>query len=151
MIPAFQDSNVQSGFCTNLLQELVSHHDTKQSHINFVVLEMRIVSYSQPFDASSIQLMVLLKKNVRDVPLLKRMLELGMTLKGEDVIVAVEILPDDRTEILQLILSNFKFEPAFFKAVQKTALDNNKRQFLSCLKEHIPQPPHGSDTKVMHF
>jgi len=145
LIPAFQDSNVQSGFCTNLLQELVSHHDTQQSHISFVVLEM---SYSRPFDVSSIQLTKLLKKPVRHLPLLKRMFELGMTVKDEDVMVAVEILPDDRTDILQLILSNFKPEPAFYKAVHKAAHRKGKRQLLTCLNKHAPQSPHGDDPKV---
>ena len=148
LIPALQDSNLQSGFFTTLLRDVVSHHATQQSHINFVVLEMRVVSYSQPFDASSIQLATLLKKPVRHLPLLKKMFELGMTVKEDDVRVAVQILPDDRTDILQLILTNCKLESAFFEAVQKAAHRKSKRKLLACLNKHVPQSLHGDEPKV---
>lgn len=141
LAPILQDSHVQSGFSTNLLQELVSHQSSKQSHIQFVVQEMHVLSSNQPFDASCIKLSTLLKKPIRYLPLLKRMFDLGMTVREKDIKVAFQILPDDRVDILELILSKFKFESTSFEAVRKPAVESNKKQLLACLNKHMPEDP----------
>ena len=141
LFPILQDSHVQSGFCTSLLREIVSRQDSQQRHLQFVVQEMRVMSSNQPFDASCIHLSTLLKKPIRYLPLLKKMFELGMTVRKEDIKVAFEVLPDDQVDILELVLSEFKFESTSFEAVRKAAVESNKNQLLACLNKHMPKDP----------
>ena len=146
LIPTLQNSHVQSGFSTKLLQELVLHQDTQQCHLQFVIQEMpslvcMLESGAKPFDASSLQLSALLKKRIRHMPLLERMFELGLTVRKEDVQVAFEVLPNDRVDILELMLSKFKFESTSFEAIQKAAVESNKKKLLACLNKHMPEDP----------
>ena len=69
------------------------------------------------------------------------MFELGMTVREEDIKVAFEALPDDRVDILELVLSKFKFESTSFEAVRKAAVESNKDHLLACLNKHTPKDP----------
>ena len=69
------------------------------------------------------------------------MFELGMTVREEDIKVAFEVLPDDRVDILELVLSKFKFESTSSEAVRKAAVENSKDQLLACLNKHMPKDP----------
>ena len=141
MLPILNDSNVQSGFCTKLLQEFLSRQDTKESYLQFLLFEMPISSSTPPFDASCIELSAVLKKRFTDNKLLRGLFELGMTAEMTDIQIAVDVLPDTEVGVknLELILSRCSLV-ASLKSMRHAAKKAGKTRLASCLAKHEPKP-----------
>ena len=137
LLPVLKDDDIQSGFSTKLLNKLISRPNAKASHMQFLVFDMRVHSTRQPFDASGIELSTLLKMSATDQAFLKRMFQLGMTVKEKDIAVAVEVFSDKDEHIMDVILSKYgDKDPHSLDQPCKEALNAKKHKLASCFKKH---------------
>lgn len=140
LLPILTDNDVQSGFCTRLLQELLSRPETKQNHLQFLVLQMYINSFKPPFDASCVALSEILKRRFTNEKLLVRLFELGMRIKDTDIEIAVEVLPNRNASVktLELILSEYG-KLTSLKSLCEVAKRSGNTRLVSYLAKLAPE------------
>ena len=134
-LPNLQNIQPQ-GFYIKVLEELIAKPDAKQRHLRFLISNMP-AGLSRT--TSKLKLSNILKKNITDEIILKRLFEIGMFPQNDDIQTAVEQLQDTSASILELILSNSI-------AVNLTnpceaALKDGKIKLVTCLIKHGAQPP----------
>ena len=140
LLPLLSDNLLRSGFCSKLIQKLLSKREAKESHISFVVFDM--CPRKQAFDASQIELLALLKKPVSGEKLIGKLLQCGVKATPQSVYDAVELLPASSVDTLKLIVS--KCTDANSDILDQSchkAFSARKVQFVSCLIEHGAKPP----------
>ena len=144
LIPKFKTEQI-GDFSTELLQKLVSKSETKQDHLKFLIFEMPPVSSKQPFNASTIELVKILKLPVTDAQLLSILFELGVSIKPKDILVAVKTLSESHSSLLHLILSSCKCSKAEMNvnALCKVAMEAGKMEFVALFIKYwgVTPPP----------
>ena len=141
LIPKLKAEQI-GDFSTELLQKLVSKSETKQDHLKFLIFEMPPVFSKQPFNASTIELVKILKLPVTDAGLLRCLFELGMSIKPKDILVAVRTLSESHLNLLHLILSSCKAEMNV-NALCKVAMEAGKMEFVAFFIKYwgVTPPP----------
>ena len=143
-IPKFKAEQI-GDFSTELLQKLVSKSETKEDHLKFLLFEMPPVFSKPPFNASTIELVKILKMPVTDIGLLKSLFELGMSIKPNDILVAVQTLSESHLNLLDLILSSCKCTKAEMNvnALCKVAMEAGKMEFVAFFIKYwgVAPPP----------
>ena len=146
LLPTLQPGDVQSGFSTKLLRELVPRSEVRQSHLLFVIFHLPPLSLAtRAYNASQISLGLLLEKPVDDDSLLKRLFDLGMRVKEEDVMKAVNLLPESKLKTLQLILGHatvIEVSRRCISDASEKAMEAKKMNFLAHFLEvgAMPNP-----------
>lgn len=145
-LPVLTDWDVKSGYCTRLLEELVVKPQVKSSHVQYVILNMRVDSVLQHFNTSNIDPCILLRMSAKDPVLLERMLAMGMRVDDTNVSEVVGLLKDEDEAILDLLLAqgvHGEVDQHILDETCRVARVAGKHRLASCLKEHgaIPDDP----------
>ena len=139
---AFLEHDIECGATTQILQELLSREDARHAHLSYLLLKMEFLgcSYRQ-FDCSSILFRQVCRKSLGK-RLLTRLFALGMVIFPEDVVLAVELLPDTKIATLDLIAANCKGPPRESLSLAYVAAEKLKKpQLLDCLIKRGAVPP----------
>ncbi len=137
---------VKSGFCTRLLEEMVTKPQYECSHIRFLVLNMRIDSVLYPFNASNIDLTTFLKKSVKDPVLLMKVLDMGAQVTDANLPEVVGLLTDEDVAVLNILLTEEveqRIDQHVLDEACRTVRAAKKYVLAACLKDHgaIPDDP----------
>ncbi len=144
LLPVMTDFEVHSGYCTQLLEELLSKPEATPSHIQCLVLGIT----RQPFNTSNIELSTLLRKSAKDPVLLEKMLVMGTRVTDANLPDAVAFLSDGDEAILDILLTqgvHSQIDQHVLDATCRAARTAKKPRLASCLREHgaIPDVPKG--------
>ena len=83
LIPPLIEVHVKRGFTTKILKEALDSPGSTVEHIEYVLFDMKVQSSVRPyFNASSISLGTLLRREMFSLRLYKKLAEYGMTVKG---------------------------------------------------------------------
>ena len=126
---------IHSGFATKLLLELVLSNDTQQKHLTILLFNMTPERFKDGYDASSISVSDLLKrKSVNSTKLFQRLFELGMRATELDITIAVQVMPEHYTNVLNLLLDEcLKTRKTTFTSACQEAIKLKKFPFVICL------------------
>ena len=107
-------------------------------HIEYILFDMSIHSSIRPhFNAESLSPVPLLKKEAYGLRLYKKLVELGLPICGEDIAVAVNLLPVNKLNLFKYLVSqcaDANVEGVLDKACELAA-EMKKNSFLEVLKE----------------
>ena len=131
--PLMGNRHVQSGFCTQLLRSLLSHHEAKEAHIKLLV-EIPIHADPPHFDGSKVKVSNLLKKKFTHEKIMKCLLQCGMKIDKSDMKVAVKTLPGDNSRTLDILCAHFKGDmEEMLNAACQLAVKEKKIKLVLCL------------------
>ena len=138
----FLDRDVESGATTRVLHELLSREDSQHDHLKFLLFDIPAGGKSTCyFDCSGVKFSVLCKKSMGE-RLLKRLFSLGMLITPEDVVKAVELLPDTESDTLDVIVARCGGPPEESLALAYVEAEKlNKLQLLDTLVKRKAVPP----------
>lgn len=146
----FHSDGVPDSYCTKLLTDLVSRPDCKPKHLQYLLCSMWA---SRRFDASKVSLQHLLTNiGVTELSILKRLSELRMPVKKQDVSAAIrKFLPDnpDQADSFKHIVS--KCPRKDMNSLCAEACSMKKFPFVFILIERGASPPKAKfDFLVQH-
>lgn len=105
------ERHVKSGFCTELLLNLLKRPDVKEMHVKFLVTEMPIRSTQPYFDGSKVDISVLIRRKFAHRKTLEVLFQCGMKVKQKDLEVAIEALATISMSIIDDMCTHFDGDP----------------------------------------
>lgn len=105
------ERHVKSGFCTELLLNLLKRPDVKEMHVKFLVTEMPIRSTQPYFDGSKVDISVLIRRKFAHRKTLEVLFQCGMKVKQKDLEVATEALATISMSIIDDMCTHFDGDP----------------------------------------
>ena len=134
--------HVRSGFCTKLLLNLLKRDESKENHIQLLLMNMPINSTEPPFDGSKVNVSALLKKKCTNAKMLDLLFDCGMKCELVDIALATETLPGDSVSTLNTLCARFEGKPSdAFETIGPIAVNHKKLKFvLFALKQGCALP-----------
>lgn len=141
LIPTLGKPYVNCGFTTKLLTEAVNNPSSKLEHIEFLLFDLNFVDCPKPrFNASSVSVSALLRKEMFSLEIYKELIECGTRIAGEDVNVAINLIPPNKLNLFKLLVSKYPVdqgETDTMVAFCDSAKKLNKQSFLEILKNNM--------------
>ena len=129
---------MKSGFTSILIKEASKHLTLSPEIMEYLLLEMEVDSSNPHFDASSLSVTQLLKKDINNVKIYEKLLYYSMPVTAEDVYTAVHQLPNNKLglNLVKLLISNCTCEDkSVFKKAYELATKLNKTLFVEFLRD----------------
>lgn len=106
-LPPLDDHYVKTGLLSKMLEEAFKDPNSTFEHIGFLLFDMEIHSLISTlhFDASSLSPSTLLQKNIFVYRLYEKLVECGMPVTGEDVKLALSMLPAENLKLFTFLIS----------------------------------------------
>ena len=114
-------------FCVEVLMEILSRSDCKQSHLEFLITNMW---KEKKIDVSKVTLkQLIVEKCITSAILLQRFLELGLSLKKDEIMMAMNCLQHNQLHLFKFIAANSN--PQYLEEIyHATTMSANHRTFM---------------------
>ena len=136
LLPTLRDEQIDSGFTSQLLYEVINHQNSKATHINYLLFNIKVDSKRDPklfYNASAISASQVLKKGVTETRVHELLIDYGMKIKSEDMACAIRVLPHSKFRLLELY--HFKCEnkgpPGMEKSIDEAMMSRRKELFAA--------------------
>ena len=131
--PLMGCEHVKSGFCTELLLNLLNHKNAKPTHVR-ILLEIPIHAPKPHFDGTKVAVSLLIKKKLVDDKILNYLFQCGMNVEESDIKLVVATLSGDSTSVLDVLCKHFKGDlPSILGVVCPIAMKTKKIRLVLCL------------------
>lgn len=92
-LPPFLESDVREDLPTHILLEMLQRDDLKTAHLHHLLLrqEIHAIPGKPPFQGDKVVVANLLRRNLGDAEVFKKLCEYGMVIQGSDIALALEL------------------------------------------------------------